>query len=318
MKHTAYLFAAIAVIAAGMFISCEKEAGKVNPQNPVIYENAVAVEGITLDKTSIKFKAKEEEVILTATITPENASDKRILWKSSDEKVAKVSNGVVESVAEGTCTISATTYAGNFVAYCSVSFPKEEIDSRAVNLYGSSNKTFYWSSVNFGAETPEEFGSYFAWGELDPKTEYSWAEYIVPLLSWCGTDKDPLKGVADIKGTANDVIKAKWGEGWRMPTNAEVALIVDNLDWEWTSSEGVYGYKVSNPDTGKSIFLPVAGYYDATVLAAPGAKGRYWTSTAGEEVYAAWSLDFEYGSVTLDQHSRNLGFVIRPVLDLSN
>ena len=316
MKHTAYLFAAVAVIAAGMFISCDKEAGKVNPQNPVINENAVAVEGITLDKSSIKFSKKEESITITATITPEDASDKRILWKSSDEKVAKVSNGVVESVAEGTCTISATTYAGNFVAYCAVSFPKNEVDSRAVNLGASSNKTFYWSSINFGAESPEEFGSYFAWGELDPKTDYSWATYIVPLSGWCGTAKDPLNGVADIADSANDVIKAKWGEGWRMPTAAEVAALLA-LDWAWTASEGVYGYEVSNPDSGKSIFLPVAGYYSGEELAHAGAKGRYWTSTAATNAYEAWSLDFTSDGPTLDVHGRNLGFVIRPVLDLS-
>ena len=312
MKHTAYLFAAVAVIAAGMFSSCGKE-GQATPETPVINEDAVAVEGITLDKTSIKFAKKEETVLITATITPEDASDKRILWKSSDEKVAKVSNGVVESVAEGSCTITATTYAGGFTASCAVSFLKASVDSRAVDIYGSSGK-IYWSSVNFGADTPEEFGSFLAWGELDPKTEYSWASYIVPLSGWCGTDKDALKDIADISKTDYDVVAAKWGEGWRMPTAAEVGALLA-LDWEWTSSEGIYGYQVTNPNNSKSIFLPVGGYYNEAVHAHEGAKGRYWTSTAGEEAINAYSLDFTSDGYDFDQHSRYLGFAIRPVLD---
>ena len=314
MKHTAYLFAAVAVIAAGMFISCTPE-NKVNPESPVINENAVAVEGITLDKSTISFSKKEETAILTATVLPDSASDKRVLWKSSDEKVAKVENGVVTAVNYGTCSITATAYAGGFTASCAVKFLKEEVDSRAVDLFGSSDKTIYWSSVNFGAEAPEEFGSFLAWGELDQKTEYSWGSYIVSLSGWCGTDKDPLKDSLDITGTKFDVVAEKWGEGWRMPTAAEVNKLITKMDWEWTSSEGVYGYKVSNPNSGDSIFLPVGGYYNEATHAHEGAKGRYWTSTAGDAVIDAVSLDFTSDEYTLDQHSRYLGFAIRPVLD---
>ena len=314
MKKSAYLFAAVAILAASVLASCGKD-NNVVPTSPVINENAVAVTGITLDKTIVSFTKKEQTALITATVTPENASDKRVLWKSSDESVAKVSNGVVESVKEGTATITATTYAGGFVASCAVSFPKVEVDSRAVDIFGSSDKTVYWSSVNFGAETPEDFGSFIAWGELDPKSEYTWGSYIVPLIGWCGTAKDPLNGVASIEKTANDVIAAKWGDGWRMPTAAEVNRIVTTLSWTWTSSEGVYGYKVENPNNGKSIFLPVGGYYNDATHAHEGAKGRYWTATAGTAAYNAYSLDFNSDEYTLDQHNRYMGFAIRPVLD---
>ena len=314
MKKSAYLFAAVAVLAASVLASCGKD-NKVEPTSPVINENAVAVTGITLDQTIVKFTKKEQTALITATVTPENATDKRVLWKSSDESVAKVSNGVVESVKEGTATITATTYAGGFVASCAVSFPKVEVDSRAVDMYGSSDKTIYWSSVNFGAENPQDFGSFLAWGELDPKSEYNWGSYMVKLIGWCGTDKDPLKGIASISNTANDVVKAKWGEGWRMPTAAEVYRLISANTWTWTSNEGVYGYNVENPTSGKSIFLPVGGYYDDAKHAHEGAKGRYWTATAGDAVYNAYSLDFNSDEYTLDQHARNLGFVIRPVLD---
>ena len=312
MKHTAILFAAAAVIAAGMFASCQEN--RVDPQSPVINEDAVAVEGITLDLTTIKFTKKDESVTITATVSPDSASDKRVLWKSSNESVAKVSNGVVTSVGNGTATITATTYAGGFTASCSVSFPKVEKDKRAVDLLGKAGK-IYWSKYNYGASAPEEFGSFLSWGEADQKSEYTWDSYLVPLSSWCGTDKDPLKDSVDIAGTVNDVIAQKWGDGWRMPTAEEVYTLVATMTWTWTSSEGVYGYLVENELNGASIFLPVGGYYDAATHAHEGAKGRYWTSNLGDEDYNAYSLDFTSDEITLDQHSRYLGFAIRPVQD---
>jgi hypothetical protein len=312
MKNTAYIIAALSLFAASAFVSCQKE--KTEPTSPVIYENAVAVEGITLDKTLITFTEKKQEFVLTATITPENASEKRILWKSSNEKVAKVSNGVVESVDYGTCVITATTYAGNFTTSCAVQFLKDEVDSRAVDLLGS-NGTIYWSSVNFGAEAPEDLGTFVAWGETAGKTSYTWDSYIVNLLGWCDTEVDPIVDDDDISNTEFDVVAAKWGDGWRMPTASEVAYIVKNMSWTWTSTEGVYGYTVENPNSGKSIFLPVTGYYDAAILAHSGAKARYWTADKGDEAYNAWSLDFDSNGYSLDQHTRYLGFVIRPVLD---
>ena len=311
MKNRAYIIAALSIFAAGVFASCQKEK---EPTSPVIYENAVAVEGISLDKTSISFTKKKETAVLTATINPGNASEKRVLWKSSDESVAKVSNGVVEAVNYGTCVITAKAYAGTFTASCSVEVVENKVDDRAVDLLGKSGK-IYWSSVNFGAEAPEEIGSFVAWGETAAKSEYTWDSYMVNLLGWCGTAKDPLVELPDIAKTDYDIVAAKWGEGWRMPTAAEINTLVNNMTWTWTSSEGVYGYEVENPNNGKTIFFPVTGYRDADVLAHAGSKARYWTSTKGDEAYDAVSLDFTSDGVTLDQHTRYMGFVIRPVLD---
>lgn len=57
---------------------------------------------------------------LTATITPDNATNQNVTWKSSDTKVATVDNGLVTAVAEGTATITVTTTDGNFQDTCTV------------------------------------------------------------------------------------------------------------------------------------------------------------------------------------------------------
>lgn len=325
MNYKVYLFAALAVIAAGLSVSCEKEK---EPESPVLFDNAVKVEAISLDQASLTFTDKKQSALLTATITPDNASDKRVLWKSSDESVVKVSNGTVETVDFGKAVITATAYAGGFTTSCSVAVVKEEMDAQAVDLLGSKYK-IYFSNVNFGAENPQDFGSFFAFGELDPKSDYSQDSYMVPLAGWCGVaDKDSLANIeyitpandtlANVICTSKyDVVAAKWGNGWRMPTAAEINLIVNAMDWTWTSVEGVYGWEVKNPNSGKSIFLPVAGYHDGETHAHPGAKGRYWTGNRATDPLYAWSLNFnsERSSVSLEQSSRYLGFVIRPVQD---
>jgi len=70
----------------------------------------VAVSGVTLDKTSGTLN-EGETVTLTATVMPEDATDKTVTWASSNSNVATVANGVVTAVAPGTAVITAT--AGN-------------------------------------------------------------------------------------------------------------------------------------------------------------------------------------------------------------
>ncbi len=312
MKRTTYILAAISLFA--VVFSCNK---KTEPYVPVLNPDGVKVTGITLDKTSIKFTEKKQTALLTATIAPADAADARILWKSSDENVAKVSNGVVESVDYGVAVITASTYAGGFSASCAVDFSKVTVDSRAIDILGTSSP-IYWSSVNYGAENPGDFGAYLSWGEIIPKSNYTWDTYMVPFVSWCGTDKDPLANEATISGEEDyDVVAARWGDGWRMPTAAEIATLVSKTVWTWKASEeGTYGYEVKNPSNGKSIFIPVAGYYDDDVLAHAGAKGRYWTANpAAGNAYSATSFDFSSDAIDFDEHSRYMGFTIRPVKD---
>lgn len=79
----------------------------------------IPVTGITLDKTELTLEEGEMEA-LKATIEPIGASDPTVIWTSSNEKVAVVSDGVIKALAEGTATITATTKEGEFTASCTV------------------------------------------------------------------------------------------------------------------------------------------------------------------------------------------------------
>lgn len=79
----------------------------------------IPVTGITLDKSEVTLEEGEMEV-LKATVEPIGASNPTVIWTSSNEKVAVVSDGVIKALAEGTATITATTKEGEFTASCTV------------------------------------------------------------------------------------------------------------------------------------------------------------------------------------------------------
>ena len=83
-----------------------------------VFEEA-KVESIRLDKTSLSMK-EGESATLRATVLPTDAANKNVTWTTSNASVAKVSDGTVTAVAEGTATITVTTNDGGFQAKCTV------------------------------------------------------------------------------------------------------------------------------------------------------------------------------------------------------
>ncbi len=109
-----------------------------------------------------------------------------------------------------------------------------------------------WATCNVGASSPEGCGNYYAWGETSPKDEYYLETFMGP---WPNNITDPLPPEMDA-ATVN------WGEGWTMPTYAEIKELKDHCAWRWTMVNGVEGYMVRSLN-GNSIFLPYYEYrYD--------------------------------------------------------
>ena len=172
-----------------------------------------------------------------------------------------------------------------------------------------------WASWNVGATSPEEYGSYYAWGETEEKSNYDWDTYKY--------NYNPQTGYftnigSNISGTQYDVARQKWGGSWRMPTKAEFDELTSKCKWTKYQHKGVNGYKVTGPN-GNSIFLPAAGYYFGTSFYNAGSCGHYWSASLGEDFngYFAWFLDFfhgYYGHYNSDYSYRCCnGLTVRPV-----
>ncbi len=95
-----------------------ENGGTVDPDGTV-EENTVSVTGVELDKTSLSLYEGDTET-LTATVNPDNATNKAVTWSTSDAGVATVEHGVVTAVSSGTATITVTTVDGGKTASCAV------------------------------------------------------------------------------------------------------------------------------------------------------------------------------------------------------
>ena len=177
-----------------------------------------------------------------------------------------------------------------------------------------------WAACNVGATSPEEYGNYYAWGETEPKTTYTWATY-----KWCNGSNTTLTkyntdsdyGTVDDKTVLepeDDAAAVNWGGAWRMPTDAEWAELRENCTWTWTTKNGVNGYEVKGTNDN-SIFLPAAGYRGNDDLGYASYYGYYWSSSLYTYYPSnAWYVFFDSGYVYRLDYYRCYGQSVRPVL----
>lgn len=272
---------------------------------------------------------------LTATVTPADAKDKSVIWSSSNDNVAEINNkGIVYANGYGKCDIICTASDGSGVsAVCKVIVEKPH---EYVDLGLPSG--LKWATFNVGANSPEEYGDYFAWGETEPYyTEghsqdrpcSNWrtnktAGYDWPSYNWCNGSYDSQTkyctsssyGTVDNKTVLDledDAAHVNWGGDWRMPTKEEQDELRTKCTWTWELKNGVNGYTVVGPN-GNSLFLPAAGYRIGSNLYNVGIWGPYWSSSRYLfNSDTACYLGFESDLVYSTNISRYCGFAVRPV-----
>ncbi len=139
-----------------------------------------------------------------------------------------------------------------------------------------------WATYNIGATTPYEDGTFFAWGEVEPKENFTWENYKF----FIEYQQDPKNGswavledIGDnICGTEYDAARHQWGNAWRLP-NSEELYELRMLCWnKWTTENGIKGCRIYGPN-GHSIFLPVSSgglWYDE-LDSYDGEEALYWT-----------------------------------------
>ena len=321
MKHFSPLFAFL-----GLLIACtemEKPAAEI------------AATAISLDKKEIILEEGANET-LTATVEPDNTTDK-LDWSSSTEDIATVKDGVVTAVAKGSATITAK--AGAQTATCTIFVAAK---MKAIDL-GLSVK---WAECNLGATTPEEYGDYFAWGEVEPyyirqkpitwkegKEEgYSWASYkwangaSIKLTKYCPTNMtDFWDGDGELDGKTvlnpeDDAARVILGGRWRIPTKAEQEDLINKCTWTWDDIKN--GFTVTGTN-GNSIFLPAAWYrYDTYTPSYDNYYAGLYLSSSLNEIYPCYAYGLMFTSLFNRSHiemagaiNRCQGVTVRPVTE---
>ena len=236
-------------------------------------------------------------------------------------------------------------------ASCSKDEPDVKIEQPVFSLQKSSaveavdlGLSVLWSNCNMGADSPTDYGGYFAWG--DP-TGTLWVADGIGFndndygYSWNTNNYGGNNPPADISGTALDVVTAHWGNDWRMPTGEEMVELANECEWTLLEQGGKKWFKVTGPN-GKSIDMPLAGMYGddpdnhkSRFLSGPmhtNSTGFYWTSTVSwskdqqfrgylvyPDVVTSWAFLFTFGDdaptfyYAFRDHLRAMHMSIRPV-----
>ena len=170
-----------------------------------------------------------------------------------------------------------------------------------------------WATCNVGADNPEDYGYYFAWGETQPKDVYNWSTY-----QYCNGSSNTLTKYTGSDGLTtllpeDDAATTNWGSDWRMPTYEEWQELLDNTTVTWTTQNGVNG-QLFTASNGNSLFLPAAGYRSGSSLFDAGSDGFYWSSslyTVGPD--DAWYFYFGSDGFSVYHYYRYCGHSVRGV-----
>ena len=186
-----------------------------------------------------------------------------------------------------------------------------------------------WATCNVGANKPEEYGNYFAWGEIQPKTKYGWDTYKYSktkkrlfetealITKYCDEAEFGYDGFTD--GLAelqpiDDPATANWGNGWYTPKREQWDELKANTNSEWTTRNGVEGRLFTSKKNGQSLFLPAAGSRWSDYDELPGSYGVYWSSSLYTDgPLGAWSFGFNSNDTDVGDDDRDDGQSVRAV-----
>lgn len=180
-----------------------------------------------------------------------------------------------------------------------------------------------WATCNLGADTPEGYGKYFQWADLQGYTKeeieggaknFGWpapyAQNYDNLQKYTGQD-----GLAELE-LSDDAAHNSMGGSWRMPSEKQIRELIKYTNNEWTTENGVNGYKfTSKADSSKSIFIPASGYADGGSINGIESYGCLWSrSVRSQYPDSAYYLAFNSGSVYRSDSGRCFGYSVRGIL----
>ena len=182
-----------------------------------------------------------------------------------------------------------------------------------------------WATCNVGANKPQDYGNYYAWGETSTKSDYSPETYSMRIgggftkMTINKYNTSTSYGNVDNKTKlelSDDAARQAWKGKWRIPSQKEWEELIESCSWNWTNG----GYTGISKINGKSIFFPAAGYGGDGKVGNNSyhPSGIYWSSSLDSKYPDhAIKMTFEQGVMLpgIMSGSRYYGYSVRPVCD---
>ena len=176
-----------------------------------------------------------------------------------------------------------------------------------------------WASMNVGAESPEGYGNYYAWGEIEPNkasayTPENYKFYDSATSSVTKYNNTDNKMTLDLE---DDVAKVVMGGEWHMPTSAQCAELIHNTTSSWTTDyegTGVAGAIFASNKNRNSIFFPSAGIVFQDGSVGQGEWFEVWSSSRNSNPGSACDVGGDAGGCSLNTSTYYFGFPTRGVL----
>lgn len=179
-----------------------------------------------------------------------------------------------------------------------------------------------WATCNVGADTPESYGDYFAWGGTKPNDCYNLNTYQYcngsynTFIKYCNDASFGYNGFTDNLTKLlpeDDAATVNWGENWRMPIKEEWEELYNNTTCTWTTLNGVDG-RLFTASNGNALFLPAAGLRYEDCLYYTGSSGWYWSGSLDSGYPSrAWTFDFFSDGYLMYIYDRSCGQSVRAV-----
>lgn len=334
-----HLFALALIACPFLMVSCTKETEQEKPGvKTLVVEQigkvAVLLKGAVILPDSISNDFELGFELSTSPSFPAKFTQKRIVKvyladKSFSYEEHEIKRGNTYYVRAYMLNRMCMYYGETISFFCGKNTDSIIYDGQAVDL-GLSVK---WSNVNVGADSPEEFGDYYAWGEIEPyyssRTPLSWREETKDGYSWNSYFDNPSgdgstfykydhKTGKKILELEDDAAYQNWSGEWRIPSIDEFRELKNNCKWTMTTINGISGYKVQSNIQGYEenfIFLPFAGSYSGKKLSGIGEIGCYWNREVETELSYCFYISTTAPRQSMGMSDRCDGYSIRPVCD---
>lgn len=222
-----------------------------------------------------------------------------------------------------TVTISYDSSTGTYNGMAYATAPQPQSDWVDMGLPSG----VLWAKCNLGANSPEEYGNYYAWGETNPKEVYNWNTYhyctaddegnLLTLIKYnTSSDYGTPDNLTILRGM-DDAAIAILENGAHTPTKEEWQELINYSTVEWTTFNGVNGRKFTSIINGNTLFFPAAGFrYGSELYGVDGCgNGFYWSSSLDTDNPSnAKSFTFDNMNMNNSGNSyRRYGFTVRAV-----